>query len=150
MQTTSSRMLRGAAVALCLAGVLAGCRRQVVWSGIAMEPATGTIKLAAQEPNCGCTTIANTSGQVIRLRATFRDSTIGSTSLQPGQRLRFRFDWAGPANDDVYVLHGTTENGQPVDLTKAIRVEENPRWEDCSSASCTYGALMMNLGETGR
>ena len=47
-----------------------------------------TMQLAAPGPECGCTTVANQSRQVIRLRATFRGSVIGSASLPPAGRLR--------------------------------------------------------------
>jgi hypothetical protein len=135
---------------LCAAAALTGCRRQVIWSGIQMLPGTGTMKLAAPEPECGCTTVANSSRDTIRLRAKFRDSIIGSATLAPGERLRFRFDWAGPQNDDVYVLSGTDTSGKPVDLGQVLRIEENPRWQDCNEIGCTYGTLLMNLGETGQ
>lgn len=149
MQTRRWSMVAGV-LAVCVAAALTGCRRQTIWSGIQLQPDTGTMKLAAQEPLCGCTTIANRSQETLRLRAEFRGSTIGSATLKPGERLRFRFDWAGPENDDVYILQGTDAQGKHVDLGHVLRVEERPRWQDCNDIGCTYGTLLMNLGETSR
>ncbi|MDE3155373.1 MAG: hypothetical protein KGN76_09740 [Acidobacteriota bacterium] len=150
MQTKRWRMVAACALALGVAAALAGCRRQTVWSGIQMDPDAGTMKLAAEEPLCGCTTVANVTKDKLRLRSEFRGSTVGSATLEPGERLRFRFDWAGPENDDVYVLQGTDAQGHPVNLSQALRVEERPRWQDCNQIGCTYGTLQMNLGETAR
>ncbi len=149
MQTRRWSVAAGVLV-VCAAVLAGGCRRQTIWSGIQAQPSNGTLKLAAQEPLCGCTTVANRSKEELRLRAEFRGSTIGSATLKPGQRLRFRFDWAGPENDDVYVLEGMDADGRPVDLTQVLRVEEKPRWQDCADTGCTYGTLLMNLGETSR
>jgi len=146
VRTARSRLLGATILALSLAAALIGCRRQVIFEGAEMQRATGTVKIAAPAPLCGCANVTNITGQPLRLGAVFNSRTTGSTVLPPGQRLQFRFDWAGPATDDFYVIEGTTESGQHVDLTKALRLQVS-QWQDCSTATCSYAPLGMNVGE---
>ena len=138
------RVLRRTMLALGLAVALAGCRKPVIFEGAEMQPSTGTVKMAAPAPLCGCANVTNTTSQPIDLRAVFNGRATGSTVLPPNESLQFRFDWAGPAPDDFYTLEGSTPAGQHVDLTKALRVQVS-HWQNCSAASCSYGALGMNV-----
>ena len=137
---------------LLVVGALASaaCNRfQTIWAGVEFQK-DGRLKLAAEDPLCACLSIGNVSGKDLNLRSRFRGTTVGSTKLKVGEKLSFRFDWAGPENDDVYLIEATDAQGNEVDLSTAIRVEENVRWVTCSSAMCEYGDLLLNIGETGR
>src|SRR5262249_47397991 len=135
---------------LALAAAIAlssACRARVIWTGVELQ-SDGSLKLAAEEPYCGCVTISNISGKELRLRSRFQQTTVGRATLKPAEHLTFRFDWAGPSNDDVYHIDGSGADGATVDLKTAIRIDERSGWLDCPSAPCPYGDLLMNMGET--
>ncbi|MDE3155388.1 MAG: hypothetical protein KGN76_09815 [Acidobacteriota bacterium] len=135
---------------LGLAFVVIGCRRQAVWAGAAFFPEDGgQLRLAAEQPDCGCLTILNRSGRTLLLRATLRGAPVGGAEVAAGAQLVFRFDWAGPRDNDYYLLEGI-EDGQHVDLRQALQLGESPRWQPCETIACPYGSLQMNVAETGR
>ena len=136
---------------LLVAGGLgsASCRYQTIWSGVEFQD-DGRLKLAAEDPLCGCLTIVNVSGKDLALRSRFHGTTMGNTTLKAGAKLGFRFDWAGQENDDVYTIEGTDANGIEVNLKTAIRIEDRSSWQTCEPAPCWYGDLLLNMGETGR
>jgi len=139
---------RAAAVGLFCAVALLGCRRQTIWAGAEFSRANGgQLRLAAQQPLCGCMTLVNQSPRDLLLRSTLHGSAIGGATIKAGDRLRFRFDWAGPANDDYYLLEGT-ENGEPVDLSTVVRLAETSRWQPCSTIDCAYGTLHLDIAES--
>jgi hypothetical protein len=122
-------------------------RARVIWSGAELQE-DGALKLAAEEPFCGCLTITNISGNELRLRSMFDQTTVGRMTLKPDERATFRFDWAGPGNDDVYHIDGLGADGARIDLNTAIRIDERSGWLECRSAPCQYGDLLLNMGET--
>jgi len=138
-------------VLLLASGMLAltACRSQTIWSGVEFQQ-DGRLKLASQEPLCGCLTIVNVAGKDLALRSRLHGSTLGSTTLKAGAQLGFRFDWAGPENSDFYLIEATDAGGSEVNLKTAIRIEDKSGWVTCSSAACPYGELMLDMGETGR
>ena len=142
--TARLRLLGGVVLALGLAALI-GCRGSTVFEGVEMQASTGSVKIAAPAPLCGCATFLNTTPQAFVLHAAFNGRATGSAVLAANQSLQVRFDWAGPATDDFYLLEGTTEAGQHVNLSKALRVQVS-NWQDCNTASCSYGTLGMNVG----
>ncbi len=139
-----------AAIVLLCVITVTGCRRQAIWAGAAFfAQDQGQLRLAASQPLCGCLTLVNDTTRSVLLRTTVHGSVVGGETLQAGQRLRFRFDWAGPQNDDYYLLEGL-ENGRHLDLRNVTRLVETPRWQPCSTTDCAYGRLGMNVAETGR
>lgn len=140
------RLLSGTALALSLAALI-GCRGSAVFQGVVMQASTGSVKIAAPAPLCGCATFTNTTAQPFVLHAAFNGRALGSATLPANQSLQVRVDWAGPATDDFYLVDGATESGQRVDLTKAVRVQVS-NWQNCNAASCSYGTLGMNVGES--
>ncbi len=123
---------------------LAACRAHSIWIGVAFDE-EGRIKVAAEEPHCGCVTFASRASQPVTLRATFHGSTVGRAVLGPGERLRVRFDWAGSEDSDFYLVDGTVD-GRPIRLSTDVRIEEPDGSRPCNATSCAYGDLKMDLG----
>jgi len=71
----------------------------------------------------------------------------GHVVLAPNEELKARFDWAGPALDDVYELDAWSEDGHPL-VTREIIRGVNPSWPytPCDTHVCKTGALYMNTG----
>ena len=131
----------------CAAGA---CRYEEIWAGAEYQQPEGTIRVASQEPLCGCATLTNTSNEVLSLRGTFRGTTVGTTKLQPKQALRFGFDWAGPMTDDVYIIDAYRENGTQVSLSTETTLKGPEPWDDCQTLNCPFGDLLLNMASTGR
>ncbi|HVA87428.1 MAG TPA: hypothetical protein VNF73_14075, partial [Candidatus Saccharimonadales bacterium] len=89
-------------LALGLAALI-GCRGSTVFEGVEMQASTGSVKIAAPAPLCGCATFLNTTPQAFVLHAAFNGRATGSAVLAANQSLQVRFDWAGPATDDFYL-----------------------------------------------
>jgi hypothetical protein len=144
------RSRRALVLLLVCGGLAAGsCRYQTIWAGVEFQD-NGRLKLAAEDPLCGCLTIVNVAGKDLALRSRYHGTTMGSTTLKAGEKLNFRFDWAGQENDDVYILEATDAQGNEVNLKTAIRIDDKSNWLACSTATCPYGDLLLNMGETGR
>ncbi len=141
---------RRALMCLLVVGGLASasCRYETIWSGVEFQD-DGRLKLAAEDPLCGCLTIANISGKDLALLSRFHGTRMGSTVLKAGAKLSFRFDWAGQENDDVYTIAATDSQGNEVNLKTAIRIEDKSNWQSCDPAPCPYGDLLLNMGESG-
>jgi hypothetical protein len=144
-RSTPGRDRRSRFLVLCvsLALVTAGCRARRIWTGVEFQP-DGKLRVAAEEPMCGCLSVVNAGNDEVRLRATQRMESIGQAVLKPAARLRYRFDWGGPQNDDSYEIVVTTPDGRPLDADKALEVEERPRWVECEAAACEVGDLHMD------
>jgi hypothetical protein len=136
------RMPRVQALLVVVAFAATGCRFQRIWSGLEAQP-DGTLKLAAEEPLCGCLSVVNANIADVRLRAMQRDATVGEATLRPAERRRFRFDWGGGIGDH-YEIAVSTLDGQPLQIDDALEVEERPRWVECEDASCEFGDLNMS------
>jgi hypothetical protein len=139
----------GAALALLVIS-LGGCRSKQVWSGAQYSLDGSSMRLAAEEPTCGCLALTNKSKNEVRLLGNFRSITTGEARLFAGEKLRFKFDWCSSNLDDVYELRAYDVSGQPLKLRDVIKVDGLDPWRACDKAACDYGALLMNLGETTR
>jgi hypothetical protein len=131
------------AAILVLSVMASGCRFERIWNGLEPQP-DGTLRLAAEEPLCGCLSMVNAYKSDVRLQAKRRGTVVGSTTLRPSERARFRFDWGGPEIGDHYEIAISTLDGQPLRVEDALEVEERPRWVECETASCEFGALHMS------
>lgn len=146
------RRRRTALVPLFVLGLLASssCNRyDEIWAGVEFQE-DGRMRLAAEDPLCGCLHVINTAGQDLALRSRFHGTTIGNTILKADQSVVFRFDWAGPENDDVYILEATDAQGNLVNLKTALRIHEQSNWMACSTADCPLGELLLNVGQVGQ
>src|SRR5262245_4160230 len=87
------RALRHASATLVAAAAVAStsCRAHVIWSGAEFQP-DGTLRLAAEEPFCGCLRITNSSQESVHLRSRFANTTVGEATLAPGEQLAVKFD----------------------------------------------------------
>ena len=125
----------------------ASCRRyETIWSGAEFTD-DGKLELASEDPLCGCLTIANTSGGELTLRSRFEGTTLGTLVIKTDERATYRYDWAGPDDDDVYVLDGTDAQGNQLDMRTAIRFDERGTWMACSATPCAYNSLKLSRGE---
>lgn len=133
-----------------LALVLAiGCRTQTLWAGVEVQ-GDGRIRLVAEEPRCGCLTVANATDASVKLQSMRGLQILGQTTLPPKRRASFRFDSAGSYTNAVYVIEVTTPEGQRLDAARTLRIDERPAWVFCEEATCEYAPLMMNLADLGR
>jgi hypothetical protein len=132
--------------------MLSACRYQTVWSGAEFIDAGQNIRLAADEPLCGCLILKNLSDRDIMLRATLHDWELGTQVLPRATTTTVRFDWAGPNGYDIYEIEGFDSAGQRVNLHDHTMIQDNGwPWRVCSTESiCPLGTLMMNMGENGR
>ncbi len=132
--------------------MLAGCRYQTVWSGAEYDHSGQNIRLAADEPLCGCLVLKNVADRDLMLRSMLHGNELGSQVLPRSTTLTVRFDWAGPNGQDIYRLEGFDSQGQRVNLHELTTIEDNGwPWRVCTSESmCPLGTLAMNLGENGR
>jgi hypothetical protein len=156
----------------CGALMSVSCRSREIWAG--QEFLAGRLRLAAQEPYCGCMTIRSQHDQQLTLTSYFHGMQLGETKLNKGDVLAFRYDWAGPENDDVYEIEAKDGN-QKLNLQdqKVITIEDGacgtrsraagaqtppnaaPRcyWWPCDSeklTKCPYGDLVLDLGGIGK
>lgn len=141
-------------MALLAVAMLVGCRRQRVWSGAEFSYKGDLLRLASDEPFCGCLDAVNVANKSIVIRAKVRlaedKSELverGRRTVQPGEEVRERFDWSGPDADDVYVLDAMTTDGKPINIRQAIRLN-GYGWPftPCDTHECKRGALFMNTG----
>jgi len=126
-----------------------GCRTERLWSGIDVQ-LDGRIKLASEQPRCGCLSVVNTTNGVLKLQSVQGGQLLGEAMLRPKEPGSFRFDWAGTAANASYLVTASTLEGRSLDARKALLVETHPVWTFCDEAMCEYGGLMMNLGDRGR
>lgn len=139
------RTFRIAAAAALAAVLFTGCRSTGLWSG-ARFAADGSLQVIADEPVCGCLTLTNRSAQPVILRSALGGSTLGAAVLNGNESRRFRFDWVGQRNDDLYIIDGMDGSGRDLSLREVTRMEARP--VDCDSAMCIYDTLLMNVGTT--
>jgi hypothetical protein len=109
--------------------VLAGCRRQAVWSGAAYNAKGDVLRLAADEPFCGCLDAKNTSNAPIVIRSRVKlegdQSELaerGRCVVRAGREIREPFDWAGPKAEDVYELDALTLDDKPLIIKDVLSV----------------------------
>jgi hypothetical protein len=135
---------RGSAVIAGVAAIamLASCRRADLWSGAEFR-SDGSLQVAAEEPVCGCMTLANRTGNRVFLRSELRGSTSGGATLNPNETRKFQFDWAGPRPDDYYIVEAMDENGDLLNIRDVVRMEARP--VDCESPLCIYDTLLLNV-----
>jgi hypothetical protein len=138
-----------ALLAIAASVALTGCRAHEIWAGAAFDEDSGQLKVASEEPLCGCLRLSNLQKQDLRLRATLHDTTIGETTIPAGQSLEFRYDWAGHSEDDIYYISATLPDGTRPPIAEALRIDEKSRFESCSTIRCQFGDLMLNVGVTG-
>lgn len=114
------------------------------------------LRVASLQPRCGCVSVANTAKHAIWLESWFYAIPRGGEVLQPGDRRRVMFDWAGPANSDFYELVAFKTavkdgvEGKDTSSTGGLRlrdvaVEYNQLAQvACDDSSCQFGPLAMN------
>jgi hypothetical protein len=148
------------------------CRSREIWAG--QEFLDGRLRLAAQDPYCGCLTIRNQYAQELTLTSRFHGVKLGERKLNKGEVLSFRYDWAAEESEDVYEIEAKDADrklnmGDP----KVITIEEGacgtrsdsagartppnaaPRcyWWPCEAdvlTNCPYGDLRLDLGGIGK
>jgi hypothetical protein len=135
-----------AAIALLLT---AGCRIERLWSGIQVQ-LDGRVKLASEQPRCGCLAVSNTTDSVLRLQSIQGGQLLGEATLKPKEISSFRFDWAGTSANAFYLVSVFSPDGRSLDARKTLSIDTHPVWTFCDEALCEYGSLMMNLGDHGR
>ena len=148
------RLRWGALLVIALCWLPAGCRREVVWSGAAFSKSGDTLRLASEEPFCGCLDLVNISHEpvYIRSRVTLGENDWkpierGGEVMAPGQELKERFDWAGLDARDVFLLDAWSADGKPLRIRDVIRMN-GYGWpfEPCDISKCKVGKLFLNTG----
>lgn len=145
--TQSMAKTRTAFVLLIVAAalLLPGCRARGLWSGAEIS-ADGSLRVAAEEPACGCLTLTNRTEREIYLRSLHRGSSLGGAALGAGKTRVFKFDWAGLETSDVYDIEATNEKGERVQMRERV-VDYQTHSIDCERTQCVYGTLMMNVAQ---
>jgi len=137
-----------------LSVVIAGCRRDRVWTGMQYDKTGRFLRFSAAEPFCGCLDTVNVSNKPIFLRSRAilpgNDSPVmerGHAILQPNEELQARFDWAGAAVEDVFEVDAWSADGQPL-ITRNVIRGVAPSWpyEPCDTHHCKMGTMYMNTG----
>jgi hypothetical protein len=150
-----SRWLRSMAlVVIALCWLPASCRRDTVWFGADYAASGKILKLASEEPFCGCIYLQNVSPQPIYLRSNvlleenhWRPVARGGIVLAPGGKLRERFDWAGSNAEDVFQLDAWTADGKPLHIRDVVRMNDYGwPFQPCEAMECKRGPLFMNTG----
>lgn len=146
---------------LLAATLMTSCTpREPYFQGVLYD--SGGIGISADILNCGCATFRNLSPNVVRLQARLFDATLGSETLNPGQSIRFRFDWSGYDTDDRYVVEilerGSSDRWVQVSsgLEEMVAVEDLETQIPCEQfegqvlapqdpLSCEYRNLNMSM-----
>ena len=126
-----------------------GCRAKRIWTGIEFRT-NGTLRLAAEEPMCGCFSVVNATNNPVRLRASLKADVIGEAVLKAAERQRFKFDWAGAGQNDFYEIEVFSSEGPRLDARKVLEADDRPRWVECEAASCELGDLQMGVASGER
>lgn len=128
--------------------LIAACgRSSQLWSGVEFQ-SDGTLKLAAEEPLCGCLSVMNVSDANVWLHAKLDGREIGNATLRPNERQQFRFDGAGAATNQAYILEATSPQGQHLDGREVLQLDSRPRFAECDGMACETAGLMMNAAES--
>lgn len=115
------------------------------------------MRLAALQPRCACVSLANTSSERVWLESWFYAIPQGSIILEPGDRRRVMFDWAGPESSDFYELVafkvGTDKEGLDARddgpdgglVFNQVLTEYSPLAHmACTDKACEFGNLGMS------
>jgi hypothetical protein len=139
---------------IAVLALLNSCRKEEVWSGAEYNVTGSILRLASDEPFCGCLEAENVSTQpiVLECKVHLDEDRMGLVergriTLRPGQGIQERFDWVGPAADDVYLLNAMAPNGNPLKIREVIRMN-GYGWpfKPCDTHECKLGPLHMNTG----
>ena len=170
--TRPSRRVRAAVGALIVSIVSASCgNSEVVQHGARFSSDGRFVIATGREPACGCLTISNIRRDVLRplfLEARLFGIKTGEQIVEPGQPLRVQFDWAGPENENVYVLSiydTRPEDRTEKDLTQGsqdpldrgrldgiqdyLQVTDGEIETTCNEV-CEFGTLGMNRAYNAR
>ena len=138
---------------------MAGCgNRDEIFHGVQFSRDGTTLVAAALMPGCACMTLASThapgGGDVVVVSRIYGQD-LGQLVLAPGQPARLRFDWAGPANEDVYEMSAfALENGRRgqalVPLQDHVVMYGAPTPTSCQDTSCTFGTLNLSRAWSGQ
>jgi hypothetical protein len=146
-QTSHVGKFLGLLVIVASTSAMVSCgRSSEIWSGVEFQK-DGTLKLAAEEPFCGCLSVLNTGDTEVMLRATLNGVRVGQAALGPHNRGQYRFDWAGPEAGDAYVIEVTGSDGNHLDARKTLQVDDRPRFVECEATACEDGELSMNAAQ---
>jgi hypothetical protein len=125
-------------------------RYETTWSGVQISDDGERLEVAAEPGLCSCASFTNKSNQQIQLLARFGDLDLGRATLAPGHRLTARFDWAGDATDEAYVIEVFGTDGQRLDVGDVVDARELPGSRPCSAAGCPWLPLNMGVVTKGR
>jgi hypothetical protein len=144
----------GCLLAFLAVALLAGCRKQTVWSGAEYNAKGNLLRLSSDQPFCGCLDAVNVSDKSIVIRSKVRldenKSALverGRRIVHPGEEIQERFDWTGPDADDVYVLDALTTDGKTIKIREVLRMNGfGWPFTPCDTHACKRGPLFMNTG----
>ncbi len=139
-------------IALCWLPI--SCRRDEVWFGADYDSSGKTLKIASEEPFCGCLDMVNVSSQPIYIRSNvlleenrWHPVERGGVVLAAGQQLNERVDWAGSNSRDIFTLDAWSAKGQQLHIRDVIRMNGfGWPFEPCELTKCKVGRLYMNTG----
>jgi hypothetical protein len=151
MMIGPSGRIRGVALCLCVLLTAGSCRNvETIQHGRQMTK-EGALSVVSLQPQCGCVSLRNKSQKRIGLESTFYGIKRGDALLDPGERMRVMFDWAGDENGDYYLVNAydVDADGKP-NKSSALRmqdvVEEYAPFvgTSCGDQSCAFNGLAMN------
>ncbi len=151
MTISAARRAAGMIAVAAISLFLASCRYQTVWSGAEYDDSGKSLRVAADEPFCGCLQLVNVAKFPVIIRCrTERTIERGRVTLQPDEILKEKFDWSGPDGDDVFLLDAFTADNppKPVNIRDVVRrLDIGWPFRPCDLTKCEFGKLYMNSGE---
>ena len=130
--------------------VVACFRYEKIWSGAEFDSTGGkTLRLASDEPFCGCIDLSNRSSDAILLRSRVGELERGHALLEAGEKKIYKFDWAGPDYNDVFTIDVFTASKPHTRLeAEDVLTVNSYTWpfHQCDDTRCDWEELLMNTG----
>jgi hypothetical protein len=126
-----------------------------MWTGVEFEHQGRTLRMASDEPLCGCLRFTNISGQTVHIRSTMQGRMLGALDLEAGKSTSANFDWAGPSGEDSFHLDTWDVAGHQLHAQDVLRVDDTGwPWFPCvgrlpghvDPPACPIGPLRLTTG----
>lgn len=137
-------------VTIAILAIVSCFRYEKVWSGAEFDSSGGmSLRLAADEPFCGCIDLSNKSDQAVLVRSRIGSLERGHALIPAGENAVYKFDWAGPEFTDVFVIEAFTaeQPRQKLPAKSVLRINSYTwPFHQCDATRCEWGPLLMNTG----
>ncbi|MBM3807734.1 MAG: hypothetical protein FJW22_06005 [Acidimicrobiia bacterium] len=143
------RRAAGPVLGLCALLATGGCgNTEIIVSGHEFLN-SGSMKVSALGPTCGCLSLRNHSPREIMLESTFYGVPLGTVLLAPQEQTRVLFDWAGAENQDFYLIDAYAvddqqRRGGKLKMSELVSQYAPFVETQCDDQTCQFGGLAMN------